>query len=143
MNKHPPELDPELRRLFIEEAEQKAAEISRGIVEFNDADRNKPQLLDRMVWLQMRFAEYSGIANTLGLQRSGHHCALVVDELTQVIGGAHAPEDSLAALFDDALESIDDALEYLHGEDIDPSKIFDSLEEEPTVAEQLPELTFP
>ena len=143
MNKQPPELDPELRRLFIEEAEQKAAEISRGIVEFNDADRNKPQLLDRMVWLQMRFAEYSGIANTLGLQRSGHQCALVVDELTQVIGGARAPEDSLAALFDDALESIDDALEYLHGEDIDPARIFDSLDNEPTVAEQLPELIFP
>jgi chemosensory pili system protein ChpA (sensor histidine kinase/response regulator) len=143
MNKQPPELDPELRRLFVEEAEQKANEISKGIAEFNELDRNGPQALDRMVWLQMRFAEYSGIASTLGLQRSGRACALVVDELTQVIGDARAADDSLPSLFDEALESIDDALEYLHGEDIDPSRIFDPDEHEPTVAAKLPTLDFP
>lgn len=143
MKKQPPELDPELRRLFIEESEQKASEISRGIAEFNNAETSGTQILDRMVWLQMRFAEYSGIANTLGLQRSGQACALVVDELTQVIAGARAPEDSLSALFDDAMLAIDDALEYLHGEDIDPERIFDTENDEPTVAEQLPELNFP
>lgn len=139
MTTQPPELDPEVRRLFTEEAEQKAGEISRGIAELND----QPNSLDRMVWLQMRFAEYSGIAKTLGLQRSGQCCAQVVDELTQVIGGARDAEDSLAALFDNALESIDNALEFLHGEDVSPHLIYDPQEDEPTVAEQLPELTFP
>jgi chemosensory pili system protein ChpA (sensor histidine kinase/response regulator) len=143
MNKQPPELDPELRRLFIEEAEQKANEISKGIAEFNELSREQPQALDRMVWLQMRFAEYSGIASTLGLQRSGRAGALVVDELTQVIGGARDAEDSLPSLFDAALEAIDDALEYLHGENIDPERIFESDEHEPTVAAQLPTLDFP
>ena len=140
MSQQPPIIDPELRQLFIEEAEQKSGEISRGIAEWH----NQPDSLDRMVWLQMRFSEYSGMAKTIGLQRSGQNCALVVDELTQVIGGARDAEDSLPALFDNALESIDYALEYLHGDDVAPELIFeaDSLSE-PTVADMLPTLDFP
>lgn len=143
MPKRPPELDPELRQLFSEEAEQKANEISQGIAECElDRPELEPQL-DRLVWLQMRFSEYSGMANTLGLYRSGHRCALVVDELTQVIGGAHSAEDSLPALFDRALESIDDALAYLHNQDVEPSLLFELEDDETTVAEQLPRLDFP
>lgn len=139
MSTQPPELDPELRQLFIEEAEQKAGEICRGIAEWNE----QPESLDRMVWLQMRFAEYNGIATTLGLQRSGQSCAVAVDELTQVIGGARSAEDSLAVLFERALKSIDHAVEYLHGDEVDASLVFDAVDDEPTVAQQLPTLTFP
>ena len=140
MSQQPPIIDPELRQLFIEEAEQKSSEISRGIAEW----QNQPDSLDRMVWLQMRFAEYSGMANTIGLQRSGQTCALVVDELTQVIGGARDAEDSLPALFDSALESIDYALEYLHGDEVSPELIFEAEAlSEPTVADMLPTLNFP
>lgn len=139
MSSKPPEIDPEVRQLFIEEAEQKAGEICRGIAEWNE----QPESLDRMVWLQMRFAEYSGIATTLGLQRSGQSCAVAVDELTQVIGGARPAEDSLAILFERALKSIDYAVEYLHGDEIDASLIFDAVDDEPTVAQQLPTLNFP
>ena len=143
MGKRPLELEPELKRLFVEEADHKANEISHGIARLQEQDQDHPQLLDHMVWLQMRFAEYSGIANTLGLFRSGQACALVVDELTQVIGGARDAEDSLPALFDDALVSIDDALEFLHGDDIDPTRVFEPIHSDPTVAEQLPDLLFP
>jgi len=140
MSQQPPILDPQLRQLFIEEAEQRSNEISRGIAEW----QNQPNSLDRLVWLQMRFNEYGGMAKTIGLQRSGQHCAEVVDELTQVIAGARDADDSLAALFDDALESIDYALDYLHGEDVAESLIFEADElTEPTVAEKLPTLEFP
>ena len=140
MSQQPPILDPQLRQLFIEEAEQRSNEISRGIAEW----QNQPDSLDRMVWLQMRFNEYSGMAKTIGLQRSGQHCAEVVDELTQVIGGARDADDSLPALFDTALESIDYALDYLHGEDVPETLIFESdLGAEPTVADKLPTLDFP
>lgn len=139
-----PALNPEIRQLFLEEAEQKAADISKSIAELADYNPEQALPLDHLLRLQMRFSECAGLAATLGLTRSGQTCAVVVDELTQVIGGAREAEDSLPALFDAALEAIDDALAFLHGNDIEEIQVFGDINDhEPKVAEQLPQLDFP
>jgi chemosensory pili system protein ChpA (sensor histidine kinase/response regulator) len=123
-----PNIPPELFAVFSEEAEEKALDISRFVANWKDS----PDDVATLVAIQMRFAEYVSIARTLGLSISAIAAADVVSEITHVIAGERSQEDSLEAMFEEALHSFDAAIEWLHGEDVPREEVFSSDDQIPS-----------